>query len=255
MSVAVPHILADLLPQTPTFLDDLTPQSGLALRRWTTEEYHKMFYPAVFGPEERLELIFGEVILRGEGFPRLWTRDEYYRLGKYHILGPEERTELIYGRVVARMSPMGGPHSMAVRKVSRILDEAFGDGFDVRPQLPMRLATGQEPEPDILVVPGTPDDYPDAPLSSDALLVVEVSDTTLRFDRHSKSLMYAAESIPEYWIVNLRTRTLEVRRQPEGGEYLRLDVYHEGESVSPLSVPTASVSVSALLPRLRPTQE
>lgn len=252
---ATTTVLADLMPNTPTFLDDLTPDSGLALRRWNVDEYHRMAYPVIFGPEEHTELMGGEVMVKYEGVPRLFNRDEYYRLSRYGILKPNERTELIYGRIIKRMSPMGGPHSMSVRRATRILDQIFHRGYDVRPQLPMRLTTGLEPEPDVLVVPGTPEDYPDSPLSSDAVLLVEVSDTTLRYDRGIKASSYATDGIPDYWLINLRLRTLEVRRQPESGEYLSLDVYHENEIVSPLAIPKASLRVADLLPVARREKE
>ncbi|MBV9849531.1 MAG: Uma2 family endonuclease [Armatimonadetes bacterium] len=244
--------MADLLPETPTFLDDLTPDSGLSLRRWTLGEYHRMAYPIIFGPEERTELIHGEIMVFGEGVPRLFNREEYYRLAKYGILQPDERTELIYGRVIKRMGPMGEPHSISIMKTADALEDAFGPGWVVRQQLSLRLNSGLEPEPDVLVVPGVPDDYADVPISSVALLLVEVSDTTLRYDRGTKAAMYATDSVPDYWLINLRYRTLEVRRQPENGEYLSLDVYGEQESIAPLAAPRSPVRVAALLPLTRP---
>lgn len=249
-------VLADL-PQmptlpAPTFLDDLTPGSGLALRRWTPDEYRSMTFPAVFGSEERLDLAEGEVIQRGVGVPRLFSREEYYRLAELGILAPDERTELIYGRIIKRMRPMGRPHSVAVSKTAASLTAAFGDGYAVEQQVSMHLGGGLEPLPDVMVLLGTFDDYLDAPLASDVLLLVEVSDTTLRYDRGTKAAMYAADGIPDYWLVNLRARTLEVRRQPESGEYLSLDVYGEGEAVAPLAAPDVPVRVTDLLPLARP---
>lgn len=255
MMTAPTTMLADLMPDTPAFLDDLTPESGLGLRRWTTDEYHRMAHPVIFGPEEHTELIYGEVMVKYEGVPRYFTRDEYYRLARYGILKPDERTELIYGRVIARMRPMGEPHSTTIIKTTDVLKAVFGQGYVVRPQLPMRLSTGLEPQPDVLIVPGAPDDYMNVPPSSDALLLVEVSDTTLRYDRGTKAMMYATDRIPDYWIVNLRTRTLEVRRQPEDGEYLSLDVYREGERVRSLALSGVSIAVSNLLPLARPAQQ
>lgn len=252
---ATTTVLADLMPDTPTFLDDLTPESGLGLRRWTTDEYHRMAYPVIFGPEERTELIYGEVMVKYEGVPRLFTSDEYYRLARYGILKPDEHTELIYGRVIKRLSPMGRPHSITVLNVTEELKRAFGEGYFVQPQMPMRLSTGLEPEPDALVLPGSPEDYPDSPPSTAALLLVEVSDTTLRYDRGTKAMMYATDAIPDYWLINLRLRTLEVRRQPSEGEYLELNVYREGDAVSPLAASGASVAVSDLLPLVRPARE
>ena len=245
-------VVAEKTLRTPTFLDDLTPDSGLALRRWTPDEYRRMASPAVFGPEERLDLVRGEIVQRGAGIPRLFSRDEYYLLDELEIFAPEERTELIYGRVIKRMSPMGRPHSIAVSKTAAALALAFGDGYAVEQQVSMQLASGLEPLPDVMVLLGTSDDYLDAPVASDVLLLVEVSNTTLRYDRNTKATMYAAEAIPDYWIVNLRARTLEVRRQPEGGEYVSLDVYGEGGAVAPLAAPESSVLVADLLPLARP---
>ena len=243
-------VVAEKTLRTPTFLDDLTPDSGRAVRRWTSEEYRRMAFPAVFGPDEVLDLADGEVVQYG--VPRLFSRDEYYRLAELEIFGPEERTELIYGRVINRVSPVGRPHSIAVSKTAAALTAAFGVGYAVEQQVSMQLASGLEPLPDVIVLSGTSDDYADVPIPSEVLLLVEVSDSALRYDRNTKATMYAAEAIPDYWLVNLRARTLEVRRQPEGGEYVSLDVYGEGEAVAPLAAPNAPVRVADLLPLAQP---
>ena len=244
---------AVLVADAPSFLDDLTPDSGLCLRRWDIDEYHRMAYPILFGPEERTELILGDVIIRGEGVPRLFTDDEYYRLSKYHVLKPDERTELIYGRIVLRMSPLGEPHSMTVMKTMEALRDVFGSRHIVRPQMALRLSNGLLPEPDLLVVAGQLENYVISPSASDALLLVEVSDTTLRYDRHTKARMYATDGIREYWLINLRQRTLEVRREPVNGEYALLTTFQESETVAPLSSPNTSVRVSDLLPLRLPS--
>lgn len=249
--MAIPFVLAELLPQTPTFLDDLIPHSGLTMRRWTLEEYHRMSYPVIFGPEERTELIYGEVMVLHEGVPRVFTREEYYRLSKYGILKPEERTELIYGRVILHISLLGRPHSIAISKAVDIFKVLFGSGHSVESQIPLHLSNLLDPEPDVLVLPGSSDDYSDAPTSADVLLLLEVSDSTLRFDRSVKATMYATDGVRDYWLLNLRSRTLEVYRQPEEGLYLNLDVYHEGEAVAPLAAPNRLVRVADLLPLIR----
>lgn len=246
-------VLAEKTLRPPTFLDDLTPNSGLALRRWTPEEYRRMAFPAVFGPEEQLELVEGEVVQRGVGVPRLFSREEYYHLAERGILTPDERTELIYGRIIKRMSPMGRPHSVCIIKTADVLEAAFGNACAVEQQMSLSLlGSGLDPLPDVMVLSGRSEDYADAPLASDVLLLVEVSDTTLRYDRGTKAAMYAADGIPDYWLLNLRARTLEVHRQPESGEYLSLDVYGEGEAVAPLAAPDAPVRVADLLPLARP---
>lgn len=234
-----------------TFLNDLTPDSGLAVRRWTADEYRRMVSPAVFGPNERLDLADGGVVRRGIGVPRLFSRDEYYRLAELEILAPDERTELIYGLIIKRAGQVGRPHSIAVGKTAAALRTALSDGSAVEQQMPMQMGDDLEPSPDVAVLRGASDDYPDVPLASDILLLVEVSDTTLRYDRGTKAALYAADGIPDYWLVNLRARTLEVRRQPEGGEYVSLDVYGEGEAVAPLAAPDSLVRVAALLPLAR----
>jgi Uma2 family endonuclease len=234
--------------QMPPFLDDLTPDSGLALRLWTAGEYRRMASAHFWEPEERLALVGGELVFPDTGIPRLFSREEYYRLGELGILPPDERTELIYGRIIKRMSPMGRPHSVCVIKTSDALEAAFGVGYAVEQQMSIQLANGLEPQPDVMVLPGTSDDYTDAPLASNVVLLVEISDSTLRYDRGTKSRIYAAEGIPDYWLVHLRARTLEVRRQPENGVYLSLEVYGEEEAVAPLAFPNVPVGVVDLLP-------
>ena len=247
--------LAEMPTQTSAFLEDLTPDSGLALRRWTAAEYRRMASARLLGPEERLALVGGEIVFSGAGLSRLFSREEYYRLGELGILTPEERTELIYGRIITRMSPMGRPHSVCVIKMSDALEAAFGVGYAVEQQMAIQLANGLEPQPDVMVLPGLSDDYADAPSPEDIRLLVEISDSTLRYDRGTKARMYAAEGIPDYWLVNLRARTLEVRRQPENGEYQSLTVYSEGETIAPLASPDALVRVVDLLPlSSQPTQ-
>lgn len=121
--------------------------------------------------------------------------------------------------------------------------------------MPVQLDGGAEPELDVLVLAGRSDDYPDVPAASDALLLLEVSDTTLRYDRGTKAWLYAANAVPDYWLINLGARTLEVRRRPESGTYQSADVYSETEAVAPLAVPDAPIRVADLLPlEQRPTE-
>ena len=189
-------VVAEKTLRTPTFLDDLTPASGLALRRWTPDEFRSMASSSVFEPGERLDLAEGEVIQRGVAIPRLFSRQEYHRLAEQGILAPDERTELIYGRIISRMSPRGRPHSVSVGKTAVALTAAFGDGYVVENQVSIQLGSGLEPFPDVMVLLGTFDDYPDLPLASDVLLLVEVSDTTLRYDRGTKAAIVCGGGHP-----------------------------------------------------------
>lgn len=179
--------------------------------------------------------------------PRLWTREEYHRMEEVGILGEDARTELIGGQIVLKM-PQGKSHVLAIRLAVQALRTAFGAGYDVNAQLPLPLSGHDEPEPDILVLRGDPRDYEDRDPDprSDVALAVEVSASSLAYDRNAKSALYAANGVPEYWIVNLRDRVLEVRRGagPEG--YAETHVFREGDFVT---VGAGTVAVSDVFPR------
>jgi Uma2 family endonuclease len=223
-------------------------------RLWTVNEYHQMAYPVLFGPDERLELIEGEIFFRGTETHRPFTLEEYRCLQKLGFVQEGDQIELVEGEGVPTMSPMGPPHAVSVAKTSDALRAVFSEGYTIRGQIPSTLSVRSEPEPDVLVAPGVPDDYWDHhPSPAEALLVVEVSDSSLRPDRGRKAVMYARAGVTDYWIVNIADRALEVRRRPENGEYLSVSVYDEDEAIAPLAAPTSPVLVSQLLPLKRPT--
>lgn len=184
---------------------------------------------------------------------RRWTRQEYDAVVRAGIFPPGDRVELIDGEVLA-MTPQGSVHATAVRLVEEALRVAFGAGHDIRVQMPLALDTMSEPEPDVVVVVGSPRDYRDAHPTS-ALLVVEVADTTLDYDRRQKGSLYARAGVAEYWIVNLIDRRLEVHREPTPlsgmpfGSGYRTVLHHTSEAhLSPLAAPNAQVAVADLLP-------
>jgi len=233
-------------------LADLTPESGLALRCWTPDDFRRLSSSGILSSESPLDYADGEIVDCDSRAPHQFSRDEYYALAEHGILGPEERTELIYGRIITRMSPIGQPHNIAVSKTSDALETAFGDTFFTAQQMSLHVASGLEPQPDVMVLAGVPDDHQDAPRPADVLLLVEVSNSTLSYDRNIKLGLYAENGITEYWIVNLRSRTLEVYRQPEADAYIDLRWYDENEAVAPLAAPNALVRVADLLPIERP---
>jgi Uma2 family endonuclease len=178
---------------------------------------------------------------------RLWTREEWDRLVEMGFFDGE-RLELIEGRIV-RMSPQRITHRVAVELVDRYIRRAFQTGHRICVQLPFRSADGSEPEPDLAVIAG---DDPRAAIEhpSAAVLIVEISDTTLDHDRRKASL-YAASRVPEYWIVNLVSGTLEVHRNPRSQDgvagYGEVRVLKDRDRVSPLSA-NVEVTVADLLP-------
>jgi Uma2 family endonuclease len=184
---------------------------------------------------------------------RRWTRVEYDRLIEMGMFQPGERLELLAGNLVVR-EPQGDPHTLAVELVNEALRTAFGPEWRVRVQLPIALNEESEPEPDISVAPGRVRDRREAKPSRLAL-VVEIAESSLALDREYKGSLYARARVPDYWIVNLADRVLEVYRDPRpdasasyGWSYRSVQSLSAGEHVSPLAAPTARVPVADLLP-------
>ena len=181
-----------------------------------------------------------------------WTRDEYYKMAEAGLF-EGKHVELIEGRII-EMSPMGSAHATSVSLVGDAFRSGFGHGFFVRSQMPLDLGDLSEPEPDIAVVPGKARDYTNAHPKT-AVLIVEVSESSLDYDRTEKASLYAEAGIPDYWVLNLIDRRLEVRRDPApdpnelyGFGYKKVTILYAGDLVSPLAVPQASIAVADLLP-------
>jgi len=184
---------------------------------------------------------------------RRWTRLEYERLIDAGLFRPGEHLELLAGHLVVR-EPQGSLHATAIGLVEDALRACFGSGWVVRVQMPIALDDESEPEPDIAVVPGARRDYELAHPARPVLLV-EVSESSIDQDRGDKAGLYARAWVPEYWILNLVSRSLEVRREPApmatapyGSSYRDAIVLGPGDSVSPLSCPTGRIQVDDLLP-------
>jgi len=180
-----------------------------------------------------------------------WTRDEYYKMAEAGLLDGKH-VELIEGQVI-EMSPMGSPHITAVTLTGDVLREVFRVGYFVRIQGPFDLGELSEPEPDVAVIAGKVRDYADAHPTT-AVLIVEVADTSLAYDRTTKVSLYAKAGIEDYWIVNLIERQLEVYRhptvdaaQPYGFGYAEITTLRAAERVVPLAMPQASITVADLL--------
>lgn len=175
-----------------------------------------------------------------------WTRRQYEEMVLRDIFQPGERVELIDG-VIVDMSPQKSFHAVATRLVEEALRIIFAADHDVRVQMPLALDDASEPEPDVAVVPGRARDYTKAHPTT-AVLIVEVSDATLKLDRNTKSALYARNRIPEYWIVNLKSNTLEVYRQPEGNHYRFQAVLQADDVVRPAARPEHVIAVADVLP-------
>jgi len=186
---------------------------------------------------------------------RRWTRVEYDRMIEQGLFRPGERLELVDGALVVR-EPQGTPHATAIRMAEEALRAAFGAGWEVRVQMPVALDDASEPEPDLAVAPGSFRDYRHAH-PRQPVLVLEVADTSLAFDRHEKASLYARGGILDYWVVNLVDGVLEVSREPGrapeetapfGWRYQQTRRLGSGELVSPLARPGAQIAVADLIP-------
>jgi Uma2 family endonuclease len=177
-----------------------------------------------------------------------YTTGEYFHLAETGVLGPDDRVELLEGVIVA-MSPQNPLHASRTKRAYDVLRDAVGARAVVRAQLPLVTSGYSVPEPDVAVVSGREADYYTRHPHT-ALLVVEVADTSLVQDRLTKAGLFAAATIPEYWIINLRDVCVEVFRAPDAaaGRYAHSRVARRGEQLDMVALPGVSIPVAALLP-------
>jgi Uma2 family endonuclease len=178
---------------------------------------------------------------------RRWTRVEYERLIELGVFRPDERLELIDGALLVR-EPQGSRHAAAIRRVLDALRPVLGDSWQIDSQLPIALGEGDEPEPDVCVVPRSPDAYrhrhPTGPV-----MIVEVAEASY------KSSLYARAGIPEYWVVDVVRNQVEVHREPEraaaapcGFRYRAITTLRPPHTVIPLVAPGRPIAIADLLP-------
>lgn len=217
-------------------------------RLFTGAEYQRLGEIGVLRPNEPLDLIEGAIIQRfDQRQQRLFTVAEYDCMIATGILRDDERVELIAGEIV-QMCPLGSRHAVCVDKVSQLLIRQVTEAINVRVQGPLRLTDTWEPQPDILVLKDPADDYTASlPTPADVLLLIEVSDSTLAYDRYTKQAMYAQHGIRELWIVNLVSDILEIYTQPADGTYSMVRVAQRGETVQPTLLPAVMLPVAAML--------
>ena len=178
---------------------------------------------------------------------RRFTVDEYHRMVDAGILREDDRVELIYG-VIREMSPKNRPHIVAATRVLRVFDRGLAGRAGVYVEAPLGLVKlDSEPEPDI-VVSDDPDVESYGTESFRPLLVIEVADSSLRYDLSLKSELYAKAGIPEYWVVDLPNRVLVVFRDPEDGSYQKRTTHEPGSRIAPVSWPDFEIDVDSLFP-------
>ncbi len=179
---------------------------------------------------------------------RPWTVAEYYQMARTGILQPDEKVELIAGQIIRNMAPQGSHHAAALRRTDRLLSRAVDEQVTVQKQLPIHLDNHSEPEPDVALVKSDRLDYDDRhPRADEVYLIIEISDATLRADLTLKKQVYAQANIPDYWVLDLGKRQLYVYRQPTNEGYQEEQILSEQEVISPLAFPNLQFQVGEML--------
>ena len=186
-----------------------------------------------------------------ESARRLFTADEYVRMAEVGILGEHERIELIHGEILT-MSPIGPRHCTAVDRFTYILVTALGPRAWVRVQSTVRLFSDTMPEPDLAILRRR--DYSRAhPTPADILLVIEIAETSLAYDRGKKAALYAEAGIPEYWVADTEGEALEVYREPDGQRYRQSTRFTGAVEVNPVAFHDVGVRLSEIFGWRPPT--
>ena len=180
--------------------------------------------------------------------PYRFTVAQYLAMGEAGILKKEDRVELIDGVIVA-MAAAGNRHLATVDRLNRMMGRAAGDRAIVRVQGAIDLHERSRPEPDLALLRERADFYESESAGpDDVLLLIEVSDSSVNYDRYDKLPRYARAGIPEVWITVLPERIIEAHTEPAGGRYTQMRTFRPGDTISPACFPDIALSVDEILP-------
>jgi len=178
---------------------------------------------------------------------RYFNVDEYYRMAEAGVLKPDDRVELIEGEII-KMRPIGSTHAACVARLDDLFRNLTKRKAMIRVQSPVRLGEFSEPVPDVALLKSRKDYYAARhPLPSDIFLIVEVADTTVLSDREIKVPLYARSGIPEVWLINLPKKVVEVYAEGSAGRYRKSFKYRSGETVVAETFPELLVAVDDIL--------
>jgi Uma2 family endonuclease len=174
--------------------------------------------------------------------------EDFHEMGRAGILQEGSRIELIEGELID-MAPIGSLHASVVSALSMFFARHVGELAIVSTQNPIRLPPDNEPQPDVALLKSCADRYRKAlPTAADVLLVIEVADTTVEYDREIKLPLYARHAIPEVWLIDLKAGTLEVYREPTAKGYRKLLTPDKGETITPALVSGVRLPLSEVWP-------
>jgi Uma2 family endonuclease len=208
------------------------------VHRFTTDEYQRMVKLGVI-PSVSAELADGRIVV--DGRPWHFSTDEYYRLLHAGILTEDSRVELIYGEIID-MAAIGSRHAGCVRRLSTFLNR-LGEAVLLSVQNPLNITDGVEPEPDLLLLQPRSDFYADShPTPADVLLLIEVADTSLGYDRTEKADLYASAGVIEYWLADVERQRVFVHTGPMPTGYARVEIRDADDTWTSTSLPQLTVN-------------
>lgn len=176
-----------------------------------------------------------------EWMPHRFTADEFERMSTVGLLDEDDRIELIDGELI-EMAAVNVKHANCVGELTLVFARLLPRGVKLRVQDSVRLNDIRQLQPDLLLIEGKK--YTAIPTPADVLLLIEVSDSSLAYDRGKKMFMYAMAGITEYWIANVNEQVVERFAEPRSGVYTRHDIAQTGDILSPLSVPEIAIPVA-----------
>lgn len=172
---------------------------------------------------------------------------EYYRMAAAGVFSEDDRVELIEGEII-EMNPIGSRHAACVGRLTEFLGQSISRKAIVWVQNPVQVNDYSEPLPDVALLKRRDDFYARAnPQPSEVLLIIEVADSSVEYDRDIKIPLYAAAAIPEVWLVNLAQETIESYTQPVGGAYREIRIVKRGETIASKSIPALIINADAIL--------
>ena len=174
--------------------------------------------------------------------------DDYYKMIEMGMIDDYERSEIIDGQIVPKMT-IGDRHAAAVNRLNRLLASLLPESILLSIQNPIRLSDFDEPEPDVVLADLTKYDGNRHPRPEETILVVEVSDVSLKNDRDVKLPLYADAGIAEVWIVNLRDNVIEIHQDPSLGIYQQVKIFKSGGQATSNVLPELSLEVDAIIPQ------
>ena len=180
---------------------------------------------------------------------RLFTREDYHAIGRMGVLRPDERVELIEGEIIV-MSPAGIRHSSCVLRLNEAFNtERLAGRALVHVQNSMAASNISEPEPDVMLLAYREDRYASRrPQPEDILILIEVSDWSLKYDREIKLPLYAESGIREVWIVDLQHDVIESHQEPGPKGYRVVRRFHPGDSLAPAALPDLALQANRIVP-------